>query len=387
MNPRSIDPEGDIMSISISAGMRSALSAIQSNSSQAEVQQKRLATGKKVNSALDNPANFFTSQGLKSRSSDLSRLLDGIAQGAKTLEAADKGIKSLTKLVEAAQGAARQALQNASTNLSTTGSALTGGASKVAAGGDAGTLSIKAGSVTTNVTVAATDTVQKVVDALNADGTGLRAEVGSDNKLKVSALNGESLEVLASTTDATATFVGLTEGVTARAAGTTNSTRETLAKQFDDLRTQIDQLSKDTGYNGINLLNGDQLKVRFNEKDTSSLTIKGVTFDSSGLGVGAAGNKFQSDSDINTALTALTGAVDKLRSQASTFGSNLSVVQSRQDFTKDFIDTLETGADQLVLADQNEEAAKLLTLNTRQQLSQTALSLASQADQGVLRLF
>jgi flagellin len=374
------------MSISLSSGVRNALSAIQSNSSQAEVQQKRLATGKKVNSAIDNPANFFTSQGLKSRSSDLSRLLDGIAQGAKTLDAADKGIKSITKLVEAAQGAARQALQNASTNLSSTGSALTGGAAKVAVAGDAGTLSIKAGSVTTNVTVAAGDTIQKVVDALNVDGTGLRAEVGSDNKLKVTAQNGESLEVLAGTA-ATTSFAGLTAGVVARDATTTNTTRENLAKQFDDLRTQIDQLSKDTGYNGINLLNGDSLKVAFNEKDTSSLTIKGVTFDSAGLGINASANKLQANSDINTAIKELTAGIEKLRTQASTFGSNLSVVQNRQEFTKDFIDTLETGADQLVLADQNEEAAKLLTLNTRNQLSQTALSLASQADQGVLRLF
>jgi flagellin len=375
------------MSISLSSGVRNALSAIQSNTSQAEVQQKRLATGKKVNSAIDNPANFFTSQGLKSRSSDLSRLLDGIAQGAKTLEAADKGIKAITKLVEATQGAARQALQNASTNLSSTGSALTGGAAKVAVAGDAGTLSIKAGSVTTNVVVAATDTVQKVVDALNVEGTGLRAEVGSDNKLKVTSQNGESLEILAASTDATSAFVGLTEGVVARDATTTNTTRENLAKQFDDLRTQIDQLSKDTGYNGINLLNGDSLKVAFNEKDTSSLTIKGVTFDSAGLGITSSDNKLQANSDINTAIKELTTGIEKLRSQASTFGSNLSVVQNRQEFTKDFIDTLETGADQLVLADQNEEAAKLLTINTRNQLSQTALSLASQADQGVLRLF
>jgi flagellin len=374
------------MSISLSSGVRNALSAIQNNSSAAEVQQKRLATGKKVNSAIDNPANFFTSQGLKSRSSDLSRLLDGIAQGAKTLEAADKGIKSITKLVEAAQGAARQALQNASTNLSSTGSALVGGAAKTAVAGDAGNLVIRAGSTTTTVAVVAGDTIQKVVDSLNAEGTGLRAEVGSDNKLKVSAQNGESLEVLAGTA-ATTTFAGLTAGVVARDAATTNATRESLSKQFDDLRTQIDQLSKDTGYNGINLLNGDSLKVAFNEKDTSSLTIKGVTFDSAGLGITSSDNKLQANSDINAAIKELTAGIDKLRAQASTFGSNLSVVQNRQEFTKDFIDTLETGADQLVLADQNEEAAKLLTLNTRSQLSQTALSLASQADQGVLRLF
>jgi len=376
------------MSVSLSSGVRSALSSIQSSSSQAEVIQKRLATGKKVNSALDNPANFFTSSGLKSRSADLARLLDGIAQGAKTLEAADKGIKSITKLVEAAQGAARQALQNASTNLTaTSGAALVGGAAKAAVAGDAGTLSIKAGTVTTSVTIAATDTVQKVVDALNAAGTGIRAEVDASNKLVVTSLNGESLDVLAASTDATSAFVGLTEGAVARTAGTTNTSRQTLAKQFDDLRAQIDQLSKDTGYNGINLLNGDSLKVQFNEKNTSSLTIAGVKFDSIGLGIAASSNTFQADSDITVAVSNLSAAVDKLRAQASSFGSNLSVVQARQEFTRDFIDTLDTGADQLVLADQNEEAAKLLTLNTRQQLSQTALSLASQADQGVLRLF
>ena len=141
--------------------------------------------------------------------------------------------------------------------------------------------------MTTSITIAATDTVQKVVDGLNAAGTGLKAEVGADNKLVVTALNGESLNVLAASTDATSAFVGLTEGAVTRTAGTTNSTRETLSKQFDDLRTQINQLASDAGYNGINLLNGDALKVQFNEKNTSSLTISGVTFNSAGLGVKA----------------------------------------------------------------------------------------------------
>ena len=333
------------MSVSLTSGIRSALASLQNSAGQAEGIQKRLATGKKVNSALDNPANFFTASGLKSRSSDLDRLLDGIAQGAKTLEASDKAIKSLTKLVEAAQGAARQALQNASTNLTATSTALVGGAAKAAVSGDAGTLSIQAGTVTTSITIAATDTIQKVVDGLNAVGTGLKAEVGSDNKLVVTALNGESLNVLASSTDATSAWAGLTESAVTRIAATTNTTRETLSKQFDDLRTQIDQLAKDAGYNGINLLNGDSLKVQFNEKNTSSLTISGVTFSSAGLGIKAATNTFQADSDINTALTNLTNAVSTLRSQASTFGSNLSVVQSRQEFTRDFIDSLDTGAD------------------------------------------
>ena len=371
--------------VSLSSGIRSALSTIQSSQAQATIQQTRLATGKKVNSALDDPTNFFTSSGLNNRANDLSRLLDSINLGVKTLEAADKGISALTKLVETAQGAARQALQSGAINLTTTGTALTGGATKAAVAGDAGTLTVKAGGTTTSVTIAAADTMQKVLDGLNADGTGLKAEIGSDTKLKITALNGETLDI--SGTAATVTFAGLTSGSVARTAGTTNTSRESLAKQFDDLRTQIDQLAKDSGFNGVNLLNGDNLKVQFNENNTSSLSIKGVTYSAAGLGVAASTGTFQGDSDINTAITNLTKAVTTLRSQASTFGSNLAVVQNRQDFTKGMIDTLNAGADSLVLADANEEAAKLLALNTRGQLASTALSLASQADQGVLRLF
>jgi flagellin-like hook-associated protein FlgL len=128
--------------------------------------------------------------------------------------------------------------------------------------------------------------------------------------------------------------------------------------------------------------------VAFNETGTSSLTISGVTFDSQGLGLDeVAGAGFQSDSDIDAVITKLDTALSSLRTQASKFGSNLSTVQTRQDFTKNMVNTLQTGADNLVLADTNEEGANLLALQTRQQLSTTALSLSAQADQAVLRLF
>ncbi len=375
------------MSVSLSSGVRNALTAIQSSSALAQAQQTKLATGKRVNSALDNPTNFFVSAGLNSRANDLGSLLDSIGQGVKTVEAADKGIKALTKLIESAQGATRQALQSASTNLSTTGTALVGGAAKVAAAGDAGNLVIKVGGANKTFAVAAADTAQTLVDKLNVDGTGLRAEIGSDNKLKITALQGESLEVDATTTAATATFAGLTTGAVARTAATTNSSREALSKQFDELRTQVDQLAKDSGYNGVNLLNGDNLRVQFNEGNTSSLSIKGKVLDSAGLSVTGAKDSFQSDSAIAASVDQLSKAISTLRTQSSAFGSNLSVVQARQDFTKDLINTLQTGADNLVLADPNEEGAKLVTLNTRSQLASTALSLASQSDQSVLRLF
>ena len=126
----------------------------------------------------------------------------------------------------------------------------------------------------------------------------------------------------------------------------------------------------------------------FNENGTSSLTIAGVTFNSAGLGLTAiSGTGFQSDTNIDATITSIDTALNTLRTQASKFGSNLSTVQTRQDFTKQLINTLQTGADALVLADTNEEGANLLALQTRQQLSSTALSLSAQADQAVLRLF
>jgi len=89
---------------------------------------------------------------------------------------------------------------------------------------------------------------------------------------------------------------------------------------------------------------------------------------------------------LTTIIGKLKTSIDTLRTDASSFGSNLSIVQTRQDFTKALINTLQTGASNLTLADSNEEAANLLALQTRQSLSTKALSLASQSDQNVLRL-
>jgi hypothetical protein len=191
-------------------------------------------------------------------------------------------------------------------------------------------------------------------------------------------------------TAAVATALGLTFATTNGTATTSapDPTRTSLQSDYNNILGQIDALTTDSSYNGINLLNGDNLKVVFNEFGTSSLTITGVTFDSAGLGLNlSAGTGFQSDANIDVTLTELNDALASLRTQASKFGSNLTIVQTRQDFTKQIVSTLRTGADALVLADPNEEGANLLALQTRQQLSTTALSLSAQADQAVLRLF
>jgi flagellin-like hook-associated protein FlgL len=171
--------------------------------------------------------------------------------------------------------------------------------------------------------------------------------------------------------------------------------RTNLVKQFNELKDQLDKLSDDASFNGINLLRGDKLKITFNENGTSTLSIQAKDINGNPTSISAAnlgvsslvGSDVDSDDNIDTLLNGLTDALGTLRSHASNFGSSLSIVQNRQDFTKAMINTLQTGADNLVLADSNEEAANMLALQTRQQLSQTALSLASQADQAVLRLF
>ncbi|MGL5446726.1 MAG: flagellin, partial [Rhabdaerophilum sp.] len=382
--------------ITLSVGVRQSLSAIQSTASAQQAQQLKLATGKRVNSAIDNPVNFFTASGLSNRARDLSSLLDSIGQATKVIEAADKGIKALTKLVESAQGSARQALQSASNTNKIVGTEgdLTGSTllTSAAAGSFTATKVIKVNGNAV-LTVAAGSTVQNLVDGINSNttlnptGSAQKVQASIENgNVKIEALDGAALSV--TTDDMASTLQGLFGATTTTTIGaaSNNQTRKDLAAQFDALRTQMDQLAADSGYNGTNLLDNGSLKVQFNEGNTASVTISGVKYNSAGLGVSAANNNWQSDKDINDALTSLTTGLSRLRSQSSTFGSNLSVVQARQDFTKSMIDTLETGSDMLVLADQNEEAAKLVTLNTRQQLASTALSLATQSEQSVLRL-
>ncbi len=267
--------------IVLSGGVRSNLLQLQQTSDLITQTQNRLATGKRVNSALDNPINYFTAQNLSGRANDLNSLLDTMSTAINTIQAANNGITAITKLVQSAQSIVTQAQQTTDTNI-----------------------------------------------------------------------------------------------------------RATLATQFDSIRGQIDQLAQDSGINGINLLNGDTLTVTMNETATSAVAGVGFTGANHGAdALNASTNNWAGATDIATASTPLTAALTTLRSQSQSLSSNLQTVQVRQDFTKSMINTLQTGADNLTLADSNEEGANLLALQTRQQLSTTALSLAAQADQNVLRLF
>jgi flagellin len=235
----------------------------------------------------------------------------------------------------------------------------------------------------------------KTLDQLNAvlQANNLTATLDTTGKLTISASNDYASSTLGGTAGGQ---IGgtVTSALTWTAAtapvpdANALATRESLQNDFNNLLQQIDQLAKDSSYGGINLIYGDSLKIVFNENGSSVLNVVGVTFSAAGLGLAApTANAFQDNASINAVVSSLNNALVTLRTQASKFGSNLSVVQNRQDFTKNMINLLQTGADSLVLADSNEEGANMLALQTRQQLSTTALSLASQADQAVLRLF
>ncbi|WP_186417090.1 flagellin [Bosea sp. CS1GBMeth4] len=438
----------------LSNGVRNNLLTLQQTTAQQGVIQNRLATGRKVNSAIDNPVNYFTAASLNDRSSQLTGLLDGISNGIQTIQAASKGIDGITKLVNSLQSTIKQAQADAAQNRPTkAGTALAtaaetavtskslkdialdkligapAAAAPVAAtasspghlGIDTTTntnaaFSITVGSDTYEVSFAltSTTTVRDIVNEINKSGL-VTAFVDEKGQLNVKGKGSETVDfgfgvgnagpaaITAAQGGSSNTVIGFLAADAAVATSSitssnvTSAVRSNLIDQFNDLRDKIDDLAKDSSYNGINLLSGDRLTIVFNEKtgrNQTKLDIQGSNLTADNLGIPRAINtqlagfiNFQNDMDLEKATAALTGALTSLKSLASTLGSNLSVAQTRQDFTKELSNVLTTGAGNLVLADPNEEGASLLALNTRQQLSQTALSLANQADQGVLRLF
>lgn len=606
-----------ISEISLTASMRSNLLSLQSTQKLMDTTQDRLSTGKKVNSAMDNPTNYFTAQSLTARANDLDALMDSIGQAISTLETADQGITTLTDFVEQAKSLANSARDTANVKSSVTSSVTfdplnvknqkvvdviggikagdsftirlgksttiegttnlnetqtltqlgfaAGDAMEILVDGESYTFVMQTGAgvteqpsnrqalvgvdttledflagivetigrkdisvglvdgkiemktldnsslvvrsyegVTTkrkDSTITLTgaggtisDTVLKGTGELKVGDVTLTAGMSSDAVIKafqsdknygayvkddgniaifkrdgsdmgateIVAVNddnnvgtnvakapnpGESSEFVLTGATANRKFndglgidtgytVTITDDMTAEdfrkalsalegieagfndkgnliiygeegddliitdqngkaaallgvegSATNGNNERATYASQFDKVLTQIDQLVQDTSYKGINLLNGDDLTVNFNETRTSFLEIKGVTFDSKGIGLTTSDNEWKSNEDIDKSLTQIEKATSLLRAQASEFGQNLATVTTREDFTDNMINNLVSGSDKLTLADMNEEAANMLALQTRQQLARNSLSLASQAAQSVLSLF
>jgi flagellin-like hook-associated protein FlgL len=363
----------------LSGAIRSNLLSIQNTANLLDQTQKRLSTGLKVASAVDNPQSYFTALGLNNRASDLNTLLDNQGLAVQTINAASQGIDSIQKLVQQAKATANQALQ---VNIQAT--TLTTPVTTKNLSGAAATLIIQIGSASAKTVTlsSATESAGAIKLAISAAGiTGLSVTATSGN-LSFSAANGRKL-----TLSGTATGSG--NSLAGAVTSTNGVNRDKLVSDYNGLLTQIDQLAQDASFNGVNLLqSGGTLTVNFNETQTSSLTIKGVDSSSTGLGMNAVTTTdFESDTSIKGSMAAADAALTNLRTLSTSFGANLSVVQTRQDFTKNLVNTLQTGASNLTLADTNEEGANMLALQTRQQLGTVALSLANQSQQGILKLF
>ncbi len=466
--------------ISLTASMRSNLLSLQNTQSLMDMTQERLSTGKKVNSAIDNPSSYYTSQSLTNRANDLSALLDSMGQGIQTIQAANEGIEAITAFAQQAKAIANSARDVASTydqfaigsneitspviaekvivdsreDMGTIVLDLTGNAAAakfdIYAGDDAPvTIDVSGQASAKAVATEVTTQLQKAGFDVQADAAGttltIKALNGSDiswvntetggatagqimgaggsNAAAVVELDTDTGKNSASIADAlndqggvTAVADGMTVEITAPdkefrvfggdeasqkaldAAGLSgkrkvgdpnlpNEDRADYAKQFNEILAQIDSLAKDSGYKGINLLQENNLTVIFNEDRSSNLEVKGVDASSEGLGLKSAGNDWLRNADIDASITQVEDAISRLRTMASEFGNNYSIIQNREDFTENLINVLEEGSDKLVLADMNEESANMLALQTRQQLAINSLSLASQAAQSVLQLF
>lgn len=389
--------------ITLTAATRQNLLSLQDTAALTATTQNRLSTGKKVSSALDNPVTFFTSQSLDQRSGDLSGLLDGISNGVQAIQAANQGITSIQKLVDQAKSVANQAL---STQITTTGTASTA----FTAATTSTTVNLFVNGSATSATIPANATIDQAVTALNgAVGAGSFSKDSTGTKLVMNASSdvefataGDQTALGFATGSGSTTAYGTTSAVAQSSDLTVSgvSARSALASQFNSLLTQIDQLAGDSSYNGTNLIGGkgsnNNLTINFNAKGNSNLTVTATDETSSGLGLNAitsssiAGTvgrgNFLLNGDINTTLNKLTTASNQLRSDSSNFGSNLSVVQNRQDFTKNIVNVLDTGSANLTNADLNAEAANSQALSTRQSLGISALSLANTAQQGILQL-
>lgn len=399
--------------ISLTASMRTNLLSLQNTQSLMDTTQERLSTGLKVNSAIDNASSYYTAQSLNNRASDLSALLDSMGQGIQTIQAANEGIEAITEFVEQAKAIANSARDAASkTDVKTLSSKFSGtdGVTSdttslefTVTRTDGTALDAKLTAAITAVNEAMgtelaqvnlEDYVSAVKDAIEAGGE----EFAKIVDIKVDDKTGKITFTAKAGYNITATGAGdladlgkdpetgdPIDDVTSTVA--VNTDRQKYALQFNEILEQIDNLAQDSGYKGINLLQMNTLTVIFNEDRSSQIEVKGTDASSVGLMLDEAVNNWQTNEDIEASIAQTEEAISSLRIMASDYGNYYSIVQNRQSFTKSLVNVLTEGADNLTLADMNEESANMLALQTRQQLAINSLSLASQAAQGVLQLF
>jgi flagellin-like hook-associated protein FlgL len=379
-----------INDVSLTAGMRSNLVALQNTVTLLNRTQDRLSTGKYVNTALDNPLNYFTAKALNSRASDLAGFKDAMGEAVQTIKAGNAGITAIESLIAQAKAVA------ASAKTTTAGTSGTLAAEQISLSSVASGTVITIGGIAFTATSCTAATSRQfgingtdAEDAINlANAINVQNVVSSMSVCGITAAVGGATITLTSTlcdigTSTVLVGTGFTE--TALAASATD--RANYYSQYLTIRTQIDRVATDSGYKGINFLASNSLDVFFGTDSADKITISGFDASSASGLLLTATSSWATNTNIDTDVSAMTTAENTLKSQTSTLSSGLSIINVRQDWVKQMVNTLTEGADKLTLADMNEEGANMLMLQTRQTLGTTALSLSAQAAQSVLRLF
>ena len=386
--------------ITLSAGVRSNLLSLQGTASLLDRTQERLSTGKKVNGPLDDAAAFFTARGLSGRANDLSSIMQGMQNGMKTIDAASKGLSSITTTMGNLVGTVRQALGDPG-GVSRESTAFTIGDDDYANNDitvDGETFSLGALNFQTDGLGSNAERANAFVNTINtnadARAAGVSAKINPDDADQIILVNESGQDV---SFDAGGAWGGATP-LTAPDTAEMSDTRRSLMNNFNDLRNELNQLSQDSGYNGNNLLQSDVLEVVFNEltgDQRTSFTVNTRQADGTAFGdveadrlgaIEADADMFGSSARLEERLQALQNGIGELRSLSAQMGTAQTIIENREGFTKEMVNTLQAGSDGLTLADMNEEAANNLAMQTRQQLGQSALSLAIQNDQSVLQL-
>src|SRR5258708_4848666 len=354
--------------IVLSASVRQNLLSLQSTADLLATTQNRLSTGKKVNTALDNPG------------SDSRHLVDGIGKGVQVLQAANPGLTSLQKLVDTAKSLASQVLQapaGYSPKSSTTSATTVGTVANLVDGTnikstDTLTIAATGGGTATSITFGASESLDQLNAALAANNVS--ASLNSAGKLVFTTTNDAASSTLGAVGGTALAFTAVAAAPAPVADAASQTIRANLVSQYNNVIQPITTTAQDSSFNGIKLLNGDDLKLTFNETGKSTLNIQGVTFDAAGLGLASLvpGTDFLDSASANATIARISSASNALRTQASTLGSNLSIVQIRQDFSKNLINVLQTRSAHPTPADTNEETANSQAPAARQPIAVSA---------------
>ncbi|SCA57859.1 hypothetical protein MTBPR1_70131 [Candidatus Terasakiella magnetica] len=394
--------------VTLSAAVRDSLLSLQNTTGLIERTQGRLSTGLEVASAIDDPVKFFQAKSLTDRASDFDSKKDDIDQGISTVTAAMDATEAVEDIVNQLKGLALSAKSATSTQI--------------------GDLVSQFNDLRTQISNLTTDAEYQGLNLVNGTGSTLTVQFSNETSstLTVNSVditterNGLNIEkaqtALAITTNATSlnfsyafqteSSISVGDKITLTYAGETNYTLTSSSdytvsfggKTLTLTMASAGTLETTASFQGGHVLSaGGAVTLTVNgtasaTESTLANTVKiGADSDAAAISLtDTAGVRIldkELTTQINAMLTDLDSALTTLRSKAQNLGSNVALLQTRLEFTEEYVNTLQSGGDKLTLADLNEEGANLLALQTRQQLGIQALSFAGQAEQGILGLF